>query len=371
MIIDGLQQGGAERQALNTTTALVRQGCDVRLIYYHPRSEREPEYEPGDGLAERVVCLPKRRRPLRFVFRLARYLREGRFDVVHSFKSVPTIYAYAAGRLARTPVILGGCQEEYSDRGVIRQAHRLIKHRIAGWIANAECVRDSLVRELGLDPARCHVVPNGVDPVTYRSSLTPAAARERLGLEPGVSTVTIVAGLRPIKNHVMFLDVAALMGERWPAVRFLVAGGGELRGDLESRTVHQRLGERVHFLGPRADVPDILAATDVAVLTSHSEGLPNALLEAMAAGIPVVTTDYAGSRDLLTDGVEGFIVPRGDTATMACRIGALIEDRSLRGRMGANGAALVARRFTMDRMGAGFMRVYADSLQALPRPVRA
>jgi glycosyltransferase involved in cell wall biosynthesis len=358
ILIDALNQGGAERQVLNTTWALARKGCHVELIYYYEIDTAAPGYDHPAFREARVTCIPKQGRPFRFLWRLSRHLRRGRLDIVHSFKSVPTLYACLAGKMAGVPIVLGGCQGEYEDRGLARLGHRLVKRSLAGWITNTRSIVETLVKEIGVRREDCFVAYNGIDPRAFASGLSKGDARKKLGVPPGAPTVTIVAGLRPIKNHRLFLDMARLVLAELPETRFLLAGEGEMRPTLERYARELEISGRVMFLGSRSDIPDVLAATDVAVLTSHSEGLPNALLESMAVGIPVVTTDYAGARELVTDGAEGFIVPRGDAAAMADRVLRLLREERLRQSMGGNGARTVAGRFSMDAMAASFLSAY-------------
>lgn len=369
ILIDALNQGGAERQVLNTTWALARRGCDVELIYYYPRDASDPAYEHAALREARVTCIPKAGRRLRFSQRLAAYLRRGRFDVVHAFKSVTTLYAFLAGRLAGARVILGGCQGEYEDRGWVRLGHHLVKGSLAGWVVNARVIVTSLEKALGVDPGRCFVVYNGIDPAAFHSDLSPLEARRRLGLPDDAPTVTMIAGLRPVKNHELYLAMAGRLLRERPRTRFLLAGDGELRQTLQERARSLGLEGQVHFLGARRDIPEILAATDVSVLTSHTEGLPNAMIESMSAGRPVVTTDYPGAVEFLRDGVEGFIVPRGNADVLADRVRRLLDDAALRRRMGEEGARTIASRFSMERMAQGFQDVYEQTIrEASGRP---
>jgi len=123
------------------------------------------------------------------------------------------------------------------------------------------------------------------------------------------------------------------------------------------------VSEAVRFLGDRSDIADILAATDVSVLTSHYEGLANALIEAMSAGVPVVSTDYAGVEELLTDGRQGFIVPRGDAAAMARRVCQLLDDPGLRERMRREGIESAEQRFSIEAMAGSLRLVYETCLR--------
>jgi glycosyltransferase involved in cell wall biosynthesis len=330
IVIDGLARGGAELQALNAVFALSREGCDARLYYYRGRSaytpvESHPAIEQG-----RVTRIPGDGGPPVLLWRLARTFRRERIDVVHGFKSVTTLYSSLAGRLAGTPVVLGGCRVEYDRRGLLWLGHRLIRNLPDGWIVNSRAVARSLQTRLGVPTECCHVVENGVDRNRWASILSGAQARERLGLPAGAPTMVCVAMLRPQKNHALLFQAAARVFERFPSAFLLLAGDGPARNDLEQAAARMNISSRVRFLGNRSDVADILAAGTVSVLASHYEGTSNALIESMCAGVPVVTTDYPGAEELVTDGKDGFVVPRGDAGALADRMGRLLGDMSLR-----------------------------------------
>jgi glycosyltransferase involved in cell wall biosynthesis len=137
-----------------------------------------------------------------------------------------------------------------------------------------------------------------------------------------------------------------------------------MRKFLEQRAEEMNIGTRVRFLGNRSDVAQVLAATSVSVLASHFEGTSNALIESMCAGVPVVTTDYAGAEELVTDGQDGFVVPRNDVGALADRIARLLENPPLRTAMGARGRETVGRRFSLEQLGQGLLRVYRLHLDA-------
>jgi glycosyltransferase involved in cell wall biosynthesis len=124
------------------------------------------------------------------------------------------------------------------------------------------------------------------------------------------------------------------------------------------------------FLGNRADVPDLLAATDVTVLTSQVEGLPNALVESMCLGVPVVSTDYPGVEELVTDGREGFVAPRGNAPALAERVGHLLQDEALRRQMGACGRRTVEARFGLEAMATNLLAAYQMCLERVGRSRR-
>jgi L-malate glycosyltransferase len=361
-VIDALTRGGADRQALNAVLALTRMGADAELVHYYGWSDELRAYDHPALKECRVTCLPRGKGGLGFVRRLRGYLATGGFDVVHGFKGTSSVYACLAGRLAGVRAVLAGYRGQYEERRFTRVAHRVIDRLAAGWVVNSRAIAASLVRGIGADEKRVHVVYNGLDFEGLVSPLTGSEARCRLGLEQTARTVTMIAQLRPEKNHLMFLEVAAAVLVDCPAARFLLAGDGRERPAVEQRARSLGIADAVLLLGNRADVPDILAASEVSVLTSPREGLSNALLESMATGKPVVSTAYPGVEELVTDGQEGFVVPCGDAQAMARAVIRLLADSELRQRIGQQGRKTAETRFSLDAMGSSLLGVYSRCL---------
>lgn len=364
ILVDSLIRGGAERQALLTLRELVRRGVDARLIRYYDTPDG---YDWPAELNSRIVLLEKKRRTLRFVWRLHRYLRRERVDVVHGFKDVPGIYACVCGWMAGVPVRIIGHRSLSLPTGLLRKAYRLMRFFATAWIGNAQAVTDVLNSELDVPASRLCVVLNGIETDRVRISLDRNAARERLQIAPGADVVTMVAVMREGKNHRMFVRMAARVRERRPNTVFLLVGDSDplepnCLEDVQREVQRAGLTDSVRFLGMRADVPEILRATDVAVLTTRFEGMSNALLEAMSAGVSIVTTDYVGARELVQDGIEGFLVPMDDAEAMAERVLQLLADSKLRTRMGQAGMERIDRQFSMRAMGDRLVDVYSAFL---------
>ena len=360
IVQDSLIRSGAERQAMYTVRELTKLGCEVELIYYN---KAVYAYDAAKIVGEdHLTCVPKRGTYFRFLWRLRRYFRQRRFDVVHGFMSGPAFYTGLAGWLAGVPVVLGGMRVEYDVTGLYRFLHRLVNRVADGWIVNSQATARSMVPGVGADPQRVFVVYNGLDPATVETTMPTAEAKKRLGLSEAAQTVSIIGRLDPQKNHGLFIAAAERIAARRPDARFLIVGEGKLRAEIESRIRGSGLTDRVLMLGNRSDMPEILAATDVCVLTSHYEGLANVLLEAMCVGIPVVCTAYNGADELVTDGKEGFLAPLNDADGVAERILRLLGDPELRRRMGEAGRESVRGRFSLEAMGRNMLSVYERCL---------
>jgi glycosyltransferase involved in cell wall biosynthesis len=242
---------------------------------------------------------------------------------------------------------------------LVVSAERLLARRASALIAVTERVRrDVLTRGIGR-PDRVVVVPLGLD--LDRMQAAPARRgelRAELGLAPATPLVGIVARLVPIKAHETFLQAAKAMAPVRPDARFLIAGDGERRGALEAMARELGLGDRVRFLGWRADLDRLYADLDVVVLTSKNEGSPVALIEAMAAGRPVVSTRAGGVEDVVADGVTGRVVPIGDAGALARVVIDLLEQPDEAARLGAAAREAVVARFASSRLVADVDRLY-------------
>jgi len=192
--------------------------------------------------------------------------------------------------------------------------------------------------------------------------------RARLGVPADAPLVTTVARLVPIKRVDLFLDAARRILARHPDAWFCVAGDGQLRDALLASPAARALGPRVVWPGFVAEMPALYAASDVVVLCSDNEGTPVSLIEALAAGVPVVATDVGGVPAVVRHGIGGLLAPRGDAAAIAGHAGRLLDDRALSAVMAAEGRRWVMERFELRRLVADVVALYRT---AAPRVVVA
>jgi len=366
--------GGAERQFVERLrlhppgfTAVV--GClelsgpmldQVRALGH------EPVLFPLRGSLARANTLGQ-------VARVAALVREQRVRIVHATDFNTNLIAHAAARLAGASVIASRV-----DLGHLREGFGRWHRRVERWnarhadavVANAEAVREVCIREEGCRPERVVVVRNGIDlPRFDRLASQPLQAP--LPLEPDDVPVAVIGNLWPVKGHRTLVEAAALLSARLPRVKFLCAGEGPERERLQKRIGELGLGGRVFLLGHRLDVPAILARSHAACLCSSAEGLSNALMEAMAARLPIVATAVGGNPELVRPGENGLLVPSGDPPSLADKLAELIGDRERATGMGRRGRARVEAELTLSRMAEGYGAVYRRLLEGAPAPREA
>lgn len=356
LLIDGLGTGGAERQAVISAIELARRGEDVELVTYHSENDFRCEIQ-NHNIKQVPVCSNQQSRVNRIIS-LSRYLRRAKFDVVHCFNTVPSTYGRLAAKLAGVPTIFGGARGQIRDRPAIRLTNRVLTPGTAGWIVNSARVGDVVVRDFGARVDRVFVVPNGIRPSDFGSVLTASQARKKFGLPGETAVVTMVANLRPVKNHAMFFRMAARLVGTKSSPMFALAGDGPAKVALQRLCDEMGLNEHVRFLGRCNNVGDLLRATTVHVLTSLSEGIPNSVLEACCAGIPTVSTDNGGSTEVILNGETGFIVPKENEEAMAARVLELLHDDDLRIRIGSAAQQMVSKRFSIEALGESLLRIY-------------
>jgi glycosyltransferase involved in cell wall biosynthesis len=204
------------------------------------------------------------------------------------------------------------------------------------------------------------VIPNGIEVPPAPTPADRIAARALLDLDPADFVVGIVAVLRPQKAHHVLLRAIASLAPAHPRLRLVVVGDGPEEAAVRAIVGDLGIADRVLFTGLRSDVPQLLPGFDISCLSSVHEGAPLAVLESMAAGVPVVATDCGALRDMVADAGEGFIVPVGDAAVLAGRIAELIAAPDLRHAMGIRARARAERDCSIERTVQGFQQLFVD-----------
>ncbi len=302
----------------------------------------------------------------RVVLQLADLMRRESVDIVHSHNWSTFLFAVAAAALARVPTTIHG-EHGRDVKGLERRRvlfSRLLALGVTRLVTATEHLSRELVREWKVRPEKIAVIPNGVDldafaPRFDRGIDGGGLAESPFEPAPDDLIVMSVGGLRPIKDQPTLLRAFARLRQALPAAKLILVGsdhGTGIQATLEQLAAELGLGDAVWFTGERRDIPRLLRLCDLYVNTSLFEGMSNTILEAMAAGKPVLATAVGGNPELVTDGVTGCTVPPGDVAALTERMQRLLSDPELRGRLGRAGRERVEANHGMSTM----VRAYSD-----------
>jgi glycosyltransferase involved in cell wall biosynthesis len=296
--------------------------------------------------------------------RLARLHRVLLPDVVHWHAARAHALGAVAVRLAPGPVRVLSRRVDFPVRG--SWGSRLLYADPADVIlAISDGVREALVRS-GVPAHLIRLVPSGIDPRPFLAPYDRTALRERLGVPSEAVLVLQVAALAPHKSQTDLLKAAALLRERAPSIRIWVAGEGFLRDSLEREHASLVLGDFVRFLGFRRDVPDLLRAADLFCLSSYLEGMGTSILDAMAAGLPVVATRVGGIPEVVAEGETGLLVPAREPLALADALAELAGDPARRAIMGER-ARVKVRDFSADRTAERTRAAYREARRGRQR----
>jgi glycosyltransferase involved in cell wall biosynthesis len=290
-------------------------------------------------------------------------VRRGRYDIVDAWLHPAYVLAVATRVLTRTPIVVTGRRSlsDFKERfGPLQRAFDRIATRWGDAIvANSEAVAADVVTREHLARDRIRVIRNGILPAELIPPSVRAEMRASWGIAPEHVVIGCVANFKPGKGLELLIEAFRRGALGHPSWRLVLVGDGVLRGKLR-RLVAGELEERVVLAGSLLNPMPAYGAFDLAVLASDSEGMPNVLLEAGAAGLPLVATDAGGSRELVLDGVTGLLVPVGDVEALAAALERLANDPVLRDRLGRAARERVATTFGMDRMVAEFAALYEE-----------
>ena len=371
-VITRLVRGGADENTLATVRGLdprryvvdlaVGGGSDGGLL--------------AELAAHRVHRVPELGRDphpwndLRALLRLAALMRRHRYQIVHTHTAKAGFLGRLAAAMVGTPTIIHTVHGVtfHEHLSLASRAFYVALERIAGRFTHQFVTVGEDVKRLYLEqgigaPALYQTIYSGMPLDDYleagaMSDVERARVRAELGLRPGDRAVAMAARLEPRKGHRDLLQVVARLSRRHPELRVLLLGEGPLRADLEAEARALGVADVVRFLGHRTDLPRVLAAVDVSVLTSLWEGLPRVLVQSAAAGRPVVTFDVEGAWEVVRDGHNGFIVPSRDLDHFAARLEDLLRDGTLARDFGRAGRDQVGDAWTLETMLDRLDRMY-------------
>ncbi len=357
-LIESDGPGGAERVVADLATHLHADGAPS-VVFVPANGEgwlaRQIE---GCGVAVEPFHLDRPFSPA-CARSLAAAFRRHRVDVAHSHEFSMAVYGAWASWLAGVPhlVTMHGSRY-YAGRIRRRVALRSALAVSARTVAVSTGLADQMSRELWIPRARIAMVSNGV----RRTPPAPKTVRDELRLAAGDRLLVAIGNLYPVKGHTHLIDAMALLAERHPTLHLAICGRGPLGDALARQAERCGLTKRIHLLGLRSDVAAVVAAADIFVMPSLSEGLPLALLEAMVAGSAIVATAVGEVSAALEQGAAGVLVEPGDPRALAVAIERLLDDQHLARTLGARAACKAAAEYEVSSMVRHYRSMYDASL---------
>ena len=347
--LDSFEIGGTELNAVRTAEALDPKRIELSVFHLQTHGPLRSRYERL-GVRMTHVPIPNLYSPRTAIqgIRLAKMLRDANVDIVHSHDIYCNIFVVPWARaFTRCSIIASRRWSYYAPRAGLARINRLSAQFAHHILANSSGVADVLTVEEGVPRKKIVEIPNFLETNAFVavSPADRAAQRRAWGIPDGAFATGIVARLRPVKNHVLLFKAAAQLDDQF---HLMIIGDGPLKAELESLARKLRIESRVHFAGEVVSDRNLHQFLDVSVLCSLSEGFPNAVIEAMAATVPVVATPVGGVIDAVTDGVTGILVPLNDPAPLADALRTLEANSALRAQLGGAGRDAAHAKFSQE-----------------------
>ncbi len=361
----GTCYGGAERVAFELVKRLDPERFAQHLCVTHAppagrRAAEDRDMAELERVGVQIMKLECRSPPSNIAWaRLYRRLRRGSIDVLHSHMPRASVPGTILGRLARVPVIVshehgwafqGQPVRQFLDRNVVARGSDVL-------LAVSEWDRSRMVEIERIPAERIRILPNGIPPAPVEGS----DVRGELGIPVHVALVGAIGRLYPEKGYDELIQAIALLTRAGVGpIACVIAGHGPEQDRLNMLIVELGLANEVRLIGRRQDVPDVIRALDVAVLSSRNEGSPLAVMEYMAAGAPIVATAVGGVPELIEDGVNGLLVPPRDPSALAGAIRRLLQDRTLASRLGDAARERQRADYDLDAVVGRLERLYIE-----------
>ena len=355
-VLFSLNTGGAEHVVLNLARRMSPERYELHVCSLSGEGELAPEFR---RLGVRVHAL--RKKPgvdLALCVTLARLFRREHIQLVHTHNVAPWLYAGIAAKFTGAKLYHTEHSNVFAHKQALLVAERVLASFTRVIIADSDKVKRHLVERQGIAARRVITIVNGIDTEAFGHDVDKTVKRRELGLNGASPVIGTVGRLAPVKDQKTLLEAFRQVVGVYPKALLLIVGDGPMRQDLEAQAQAFGLSSHVKFLGRRADIPELLPLFDIFVLSSVSEGLPLTVLEAMAAGIPVVATNVGGLCEVVTDRETGLLVPPQAPTQLAQAMATLLDDHALRAAIRHAARRRVKTQFDLTRMVEGYETAY-------------
>jgi glycosyltransferase involved in cell wall biosynthesis len=363
-VIDNMRLGGTELNAVRTAERLDRERFELRVVCL---GEDGPLTERYRAIGVPVVNMPIRSfygwSMLRSGWRFARYLRQVRADVVHAHDVYSNIFVAVWARLGGAPVVIASRRWWHSlPNRKLQIGNRMAFRRASAVLANSGQVASSVRKEAAVPASRVWTITNFADESAFAqlSERERRSRRVEWGVRDDAVVIGCVARFDPVKDHLSLIHAFAQVLARQPHVHLVLIGDGEMRQRIEALIAELGLQHAAHLAGELRERGNLHRGFDISVLASRSEGFPNTLVEAMAAGNPVVATAVGGTIDAVTDGETGLLVASGDENELADALERLVTNAELRDRFGREGSRRALERYSASEVVGSLEKMYGD-----------
>ncbi len=359
-LLENLNLGGAERVVVDLVSEQVRRGDHCSVICLFERGALADELE-RIGVTVRALEKPSGPSPIT-ALRLRRILRDGRADVLHTHNAMAHYY----GVFSSIGLPLCRVNTRHGMGTLLGNRRQQWLYRLAMTMTDQACfvcdaARQRFVKDRLISADKATTVYNGIDTGRYRHGGRPGLLRQLIGVDGSARLLVTVGRLNPAKNHPLLISAFAKLADENPDLHLVIIGDGAGMSMLQRLRLQSGLAERIHLPGARSDVPALLADAATFVLSSQTEGFSLSLLEAGAAGLPVVATDVGGNGEIIADRVRGRLVAAGDVDALAAAINELLQSDLRSKHYVAALSDWVEQHCTVAAMTKAYAQVYAEA----------
>jgi glycosyltransferase involved in cell wall biosynthesis len=360
LITHDLAIGGLQQVVVNICKTIDREKYDVSVLCLRNLGEYVPEIEK---LGIKVFLLPLKNSTDYLSFlKVAKILRQQKIDVIHTHNSQPMIDGTIGALLAGVKSIVHTEHGTiFPDKKRYMVAEWFVSHFIYKIVGVSEPTAKNLEHFLKINPKKILTIMNGIDGQKFDIKIDAAKKRQELGLNKNDIILGTIGRLVMEKGYTYLLKAMHLIMHHCPQIKLLIVGDGYLSNSLKNEAATLNLNNNVIFTGNRLDVPELLKIFDIFILSSISEGLPIVLLEALAAKCPIIATDVGGIPKVITNGINGSLIPAKNPALLGEEILKLVKNRNIRERYVENGVSIFNEKFDVKKMTQKYEKLYVHA----------
>jgi glycosyltransferase involved in cell wall biosynthesis len=357
--------GGVQQQILNLLKAYNREVFNPIFCCLGPKEEIGKEIE---GMGIDCISLNRSRYnrfSLKIVTDLHRLIKKKHIHILRTHRYRSNFYGRLAAFLTGVPVIVASVHDNYrkDKRPARKMINRILSKMTDKIVAVSEEVKRDIMRYDKIAPSKIVVIPNGIDIKRFNPKGNFADIRKEFSIKQGAIVVGFVGRIVPAKGLQYLIDSIPYVKEEFKNIKLLIIGEGSIVARLHQQAKEKKVYDSIIFAGKRRDIPDILSCIDIFVMPSIAEGLPNALLEAMAMGKPIVATEVGGIPEVIKNGVNGLLVPPRNPGALATAMEGLIGNDRLTAQMGHAARDLVLDKFSMVTIAQKWQTLYLSLLK--------